>query len=149
MSDIHLGNIWAFKTANFEVTVDAYYEDDLDLSWDEDGEVTRKLDAGVYTAFRTEVIVTCDGIEVGSDHLGGSIYENISDFRDHIGGGLFAIKHKLREGTGTMSLENWSREYRSAVFLSKGGIIGSYFKDMVGEAIRMARGNIRERRVSA
>jgi hypothetical protein len=39
----------------------------------------------VWRPFDSEMIVYYRGQEVGADYLGQSIYENVSDFRDHIG----------------------------------------------------------------
>jgi hypothetical protein len=77
--------MWTFKTNRFEVrwSIDEPYS--LDLSWDDTGETARKLDSGEYTAFDSTVAVYLDGVEIGRDTLGDSIYENPADFRDHFG----------------------------------------------------------------
>lgn len=102
--------LWTFKTPHFTINWDVAPEDDLDLSWDDTGEVRDKLERGVYSAFQSRMIVYCDGAEVGTDYLGGSVYENVRDFRDHFG----------MNGKGH----------------------GSYFSDMVREAIREARASV-------
>ena len=77
--------LWTFKTRNFQVQwrVSPCYE--LDLSWDDDGSVREGLESGLLTAFDSEMVVLYRGAEVGADHLGQSIYEDVRDFRDHIG----------------------------------------------------------------
>ena len=99
--------IWEFKTARFRVAFEIEPEYDLDLSFDDTGEVREGLEDGRFVAFVAKVAVYLDGREVGADYLGGCIYENPEAFRDHIG--------------------------------SKAKGYGSYFADMVREAIRDAR----------
>ena len=83
----HLCRIWSFKTGQFTVEVNAYSDDDIDMSFDITGKVARKLDNGTLTAFTTETTVTHTrtGIELASVYLGGSIYEDPKEFRDHLG----------------------------------------------------------------
>ena len=81
----HWQNMWKFKTPHFTVQWDIAPEDDVDISWDDTGEVREKLESGVYECFCSRVVVYADGHEVGCDYLGNSIYENPKDFRDHIG----------------------------------------------------------------
>lgn len=75
--------VWEFKTARFTVALkieqDYNYQYDGD---DENGETQAKLDSGEYVAFDSTVTVYFDGREIGSDHLGGSVYsaDNVSDF---------------------------------------------------------------------
>ena len=110
--------LWQFKTRNFTIQWRVSPCSVLDLSWDETGEVREKLESGVYTAFDSEMRVLHNGIEIAADYLGQSIYENPEDFRDHIG-----LAKKSRED---------GRNY------------GSYFADMVREAIREARTHLRD-----
>lgn len=105
--------IWSFKTPNFTITVTAEEEFDLDLSFDETGETTEKINSGDLCAFCAKASVRFHGAEIGTDYLGGCIYESPRDFRDHVG---LAIKSRAD-----------GRNY------------GSYFPDMVREAIREAR----------
>src|SRR5437016_11193195 len=78
--------MWRFETANFIVRATIEPDNDLDLSFDDTGEVAEKLDDGFYEAFVTEVTVQYKGIEVGADLLCGSIYENPRDFfKERIG----------------------------------------------------------------
>lgn len=111
LNAMHWETMWTFHTPNFSVSWQIAPEDDLDLSWDNTGEVREKLTSGVYQAFQSRVVVYFNGYEVGCDYLGGSIYEKPAEFRDHIG-----------------SRGKW----------------GSYFTDMVREAIKEARQTIRQ-----
>jgi hypothetical protein len=108
--------IWQFKTKNFIVQMSCeYQEESEDLSFDETGETAEKVASGewsVYT-FHAEVIERATFNTIGEDYLGGSIYADPKDFRDHVG---LAIK---------------SRE--------DGRNYGSYFTDMIREAINEAR----------
>lgn len=112
MSD-HIGNIWEFRTKNFSVIVSASYDFDTDLSWDDTGEVREKLEAGEYVAFCVKAAIFCNGHELAADYLGGCIYADIHEFRDHIG---LAAKSK-----------------------ADGKNYGSYFPQMVRQAIEEAR----------
>ena len=101
--------LWSFNTAHFRVTWDIAPDDDCDTSFDETGETAEKIASGEWFCFVSRVLVTLDGREVGCDYLGGSIYAEPREFRDHIGAR---------------------------------GKYGSYFTDMVGEAISEARKNV-------
>ena len=103
--------IWRFKTKRFTILMTAKEEHDLDLSWDETGEVLEKLESGEYQVFMAKCSVLLDGNEIGADYLGQCIYSNPLEFRDHIG----------------MNLKGH----------------GSYFSDMVRQAIVEARGFIK------
>lgn len=77
-----LGTIREFHSANFSVIVDALEDDDLDLSWDEDGSTREGLESGRYIAFCARCRVFYHGAELASDYLGGCIYESIDAFAD-------------------------------------------------------------------
>jgi len=114
MRQHHLCRIWEFNTANFRVTVDCYHDDDVDLSFDDTGEIKEKLESGEFTAFWTEVkVMDSRGGVLGRDTLGGSIYADPREFRDHVG----LAQRSRADGTN----------------------YGSYFLDMVREAISEAR----------
>jgi hypothetical protein len=104
--------MWKFETANFRVVWSITDCEDLDLSWDDTGEVKERLESGEYIAFDSEmnVIYKPTGQEIGASYLGQSIYDNPKDFMDHLG------------------------------CRSKG--YGSYFSDMVRDAIKEARKNV-------
>ena len=99
--------MWQFKTARFTISWDITPDDSPDLSWCETGETAENIDSGLWQAFDSRVVVLVDGLEIGADYLGQSIYENVADFRDHIGSN--------RQG------------------------YGSYFSDMIRQAIEQAR----------
>lgn len=116
------GTIYTFRTKNFTVQFNALPEDDLDLSWDEDGSTAEGLESGELCAFCAQVRVLFHGIELGADYLGGCIYKRPEDFRDHLG---------VRQYSRELS-EKHGREIT----------VGSYFPSMVREAIREARENM-------
>ena len=84
--------------------------DDLDLSWDDTGEVLDRLNRGVYVAFDVEVVATHIPTGVaGSDYLSSNIYEHPGDFFTETGGYFICMRRnalvelrakiqKLREG---------------------------------------------------
>jgi hypothetical protein len=114
-----LGTIREFKTRNFRVIVDAIEDYDADLSWDETGEVREKLENGDLMAFTARArVIHADLGEIGSDYLGGCIYESPEAFMDH------------------MECAKYTRKLRAE---GSDAICGSYFSDMVHEAIREAR----------
>lgn len=109
----NLTKIWQFSTARFCVILDWAHDDYVDMSWDETGETQDKIASGEWAAYEFRVRVMCDGREISSSYLGGSIYADPADFRDHVG---LAIKRRV-----------------------DGHNYGSYFTDMVKEAVREAR----------
>jgi hypothetical protein len=114
--------IWQFNTRNFCVQFNARPEEPRVLDWDEDGSIARDLESGEFCAFVAEVRVLFHGIEIGADYLGGCIYKTPEDFRDHLGVRQYELK--LSEELGEPVA------------------VGSYFSDMVREAIREARENM-------
>lgn len=119
-----IGTIREFRTSNFHIIVDAIEDDDLDLSWDDDGSVRNDLNSGNLIAFCARVRVFCQGNEISSDYLGGCVYSNLDAFQDHKG-----IRQYARQV---------SQEHGSPV------VVGSYFSDMVRNAISEARATLRE-----
>ena len=157
-----------FETEQFKVIVDALPEDDLDLSWDESGETARKLDAGLYIAFvaRARVVLKSTGQELGSDYLGGCIYESLDAFEDHREcgrqnrktikqEGRFQIYRKARPYPSCLSAsdklkkrglatrekaEVWAQaNAKEAWEVFETGKCGSYFADMIDQSISEAR----------
>lgn len=118
-----LGTIRTFKTRNFKVIVDAIEEDDLDLSFDEDDSVRKGLESGKFVAFVARVRVLLHGSEVGTDYLGGCIYESLDAFQDH----------------RVVGKQNADYEARG-----ESGRSGSYFHDMIRTAIAEAREHVAE-----
>jgi hypothetical protein len=110
--------MWQFHTKNFSVCATIDHDEDLDLSWDDTGEVREKLETGEYEAFQTKVAVYYRGCEVSAEYLGGSIYANPHDF--------FTEHYGL---TAKSRADNCN--------------YGSYFPGMVREAIAEARKNLR------
>lgn len=81
-----LATIREFRTPNFRVEVTAEPEFDVDLSWDDTGEVAEGLDSGRFIVFCAKA--ACygpDGEELATDYLGQCIYESFNAFMDHKG----------------------------------------------------------------
>lgn len=111
-------NIWRFETAQFVVTVDAFEDAGIDLTWDEDGSTLAKLEAGEleHFAVRARCLHKPTGME-STDRLGGCIYARPADFRDHFG---IAAKSRV-----------------------DGRCYGSYFSDMVRQVVGEMRENVK------
>jgi len=111
-----------FNTPNYIVRVSAEPEMDSDLSWDETGRVRKQLENGDLIEFvaHVEVIHRATGAVIGEDYLGSCIYKSFDDFMDHRACGKQNRK--------------WAKQ-------GKSGRCGSYFADMIGEAIAEARKN--------
>lgn len=117
-----LGTIRKFHTANFTVVVDAEEEFDLDLSFDDTGEVAEKLDSGEYIAFCAHAYVLGpNGETLADDYLGGCIYQDLESFMDHRACGR---RNKELEASGETAR------------------CGSYFTDMIHEVCSEARKEI-------
>lgn len=78
-------SIWEFETKHVLIRVSAISEDDLDLSFDDDGSIRQGLESGKYIAFCARAQCFINGHEMGCDYLGGCIYETTDAFRDHLG----------------------------------------------------------------
>ncbi len=113
-----LGTLRTFKTKNFTVIADAVEEDNMDFSWDDDGSVAAKVNAGEYIVFCARVRVFCKGEEIASDYLGQCIHETLESFMDH-------------RACGRQNRQ-WETEGNT-------GRCGSSFADMIHEACREAR----------
>jgi hypothetical protein len=169
----YIGNIRTFETANFRVSVDAEYDYDTDLSFDDTGKVREQIERGDLIAFQVAVTVTHKptGTELGTDYLGGCIYESIDAFMDHRACGVqnrrrirrdgrFQIyrknrpyesclsrKDKLRKrGFSTRErAEVWAKNNTSEPYeIFESRTCGSYFSDMVHSAIAEARKQVRK-----
>jgi hypothetical protein len=168
-----IGNIRKFQTQNFSVSVDAEYDWDTDLSFDDSGEVQRKLESGDLISFQVAVTVTHNetGLELGADYLCGCIYESIEAFQDHREAakhtrrlvrrnGRFQIYRKDRKYPSCLTradklrkrgfatrerAEQWARDNVKVSWeVFEYGICGSYFADMIHTAITEARKNYRK-----
>jgi|SRR5579859_237249 len=124
-----IGTMREFNTKNFKVVCDALEENDLDLSFDEDGSTLKGLQSGELMAFVARVRVFFQGHEVGTDYLGGCIYKSLEDFMNH------------RE-CGVQNAKYARREKRQKLTPGSLGRCGSYFHDMIREAIGEARKNM-------
>lgn len=124
-----IGTMREFKTKNFRVMCDAIEEDNLDLSFDEDGSTLKGLQSGDLMAFVARVRVFFNGAEVGSNYLGGCIYKSLEDFMDH-------------KECGAQNRKYARQERRRGLPDGKLGRCGSYFSGMITEAIAEARKTI-------
>jgi len=103
--------MWSFKTKNFtviwEIEPDALNVSYMDRSLAD--ECRRNIRSGKWECFATtvRVIENSSGVAMGEAFLGGSVYANPAEFRDHFG-------------------------------MNKKGH-GSYFSDLVREAVAEAR----------
>jgi len=114
--------MWEFSLGRFAVRAGIEPANDLDLSWDDTGEVHANLESGLWQAFVAKVGVYLNGAEIGADYLGGCIYENPSDF---------FIEHRNPDPMARNCSE--MREARGDV------VIAHYFPCMVRNAIAEAR----------
>lgn len=168
MANQSLGTIREFETDNFRVVVDAVEEQDLDLSWDEDGSQRERLESGSLIAFcaRTRVILKTTGQELASDYLGNCIYKSLSAFEDHREcgrqnrkrikqQGRFQVYRKARPYEHCLSAsdklkkrglatrekaEQWAKANSKEPYeIFETGKCGSYFADMISTSIAEAR----------
>jgi hypothetical protein len=120
-----LGTIREFRTEHYRVVVEALEEFDVDLSFDDDGSVSKDLDNGNLIVFCAHAYVEHmpTGKVIGEDYLGNCIYKSFDDFVDH------------RE-CGKQN-RKWAKQ-------GKDGCCGSYFSQMISEAIGEAREHAKE-----
>ena len=113
-----LGTIREFHTPNFTVRVTAEEDNDLDLSFDDDGSVREGLESGKFMAFCVKAAVYYNGTELATDYLGGCIYRSIEEFMDH---------------------KECGRQNKIYAAKGEAGRCGSYFTDMVHTVCKEAR----------
>lgn len=113
-----LGTMRTFNTKHFTVIADAIEEDSPDFSFDETGETQDKVNSGEWLCFTARVRVLLHGREVGADYLGNCIYASFDKFMDH---------------------KECGKQNREWATQGKEGRCGSYFSDMIHEAIAEAR----------
>jgi hypothetical protein len=101
--------VWSFQTKNYTVAFDVLPEEDLDLSWDETGVTLKRLMSGQYVAFVAHVTVT---------HASGALMGDSS-----LGNCVYESPEAFMNHRGVRACKN----------------SGSYFSDMVREAIAEAR----------
>ena len=157
-----------FETEHFHIIADAVEEESPDLSFDESGETVRGLENGSLILFcaRVRVILKDTDQVVGRDYLGNCIYKSLSDFEDHRACGIanrkrikqdgrFQIYRKNRpyqhclqnsdklkpRGLATRErAEAWAQANAKEEYeIFETGTCGSYFADMISEAIKEAR----------
>jgi hypothetical protein len=115
--------MYRFDIGRFSIRAEISPCHDVDLSWDDTGETREKLESGAWEAFDTCVSVRLNGIEIGANYLGQSIYEDPQ--------GFFS-EHR--------DADPMSRNC-SVMRAAKGDhvCICHYFPGMVSEAVREAR----------
>lgn len=102
--------IWQFKTKHFIVRMSCDYDQDtVDLSWDDTGEVCEKLKSGEWAVY----VFHAEVIERATG--------NTIDVETRLAGSIYADPEDFRDHVGSQ------------------GKHGSYFTDMIREAIREAR----------
>jgi hypothetical protein len=120
-----VAKVWSFAIGRvcveFAITQDMNYRYDGD---DPDGEVQAMLDSGEMVAFDSDVRVLVDGEEVGTDSLGGSVYYFGKESE-------FWTAHRDPDPKNRNCFAN---DYK----------VGHYFPDMIREAIKDARRNLKE-----
>jgi hypothetical protein len=166
MANQSLGTIREFNTARFRVVADAIEDYGIDLSYDEDGSIRRKLERGDLISFTARVRVFFEDAEIGSNYLGGCVYESLKAFEDHRECG--AQNRKLIKQEGRFQIYRKARPYEHCLSasdkLKKRGLAtrekaevwatanakepwqvfetalyGSCFADMISQAIAEAR----------
>ncbi len=131
-----MSTVWQFEIGRvlveLEINQDCGYEYDGD---DENGETQAALDAGDFVAFDSTVRVYVDNLEMGVDHLGGSVYEFGRESE-------FWTAHRDRDPM------NRNCSIMRAAYKAKTGSdkvsICHYFPGMVAEAVRQARETLAE-----
>ncbi len=125
--------IWQFNTAHFRVAFETLPEDDLDLSWDESGEVAESIESGELTAFVARVAVYLkDGeLALGVSYLGNCVYESAEQFY---------VSHRDSDPANRNC---------TAMRAARGEnvVICHYFPSLVREAVAAARKNLRQPQV--
>ena len=117
-----MAKLWEFKTKNFAIVLTAEDEWDVDVSWDETGQVAVDIERGDLEVFCAKVAVYFDGREIGSDYLGQCIYRDPAEF---------ATQHRD---------PNPMNRNCSIMRAERGNVsICHYFPGMVSEAISNAR----------
>ena len=104
----------SFERDGFEIIVDKTWEDldpadCFDDSCYDITEIYRKIDAGVYEWFMLRVRVFYEDVELGSDYVGGFLYEDPRDVltdgvvEDMVWTALEEAKARARELTGKLN----------------------------------------------
>lgn len=113
MSHEALAIIRLFRTPNFTVVVEALQEYELDLSWDDTGEVARKIDSGAYVAFCAHAYVQHHTLGViADDYLGNCIYDDYESFagrNDYFSDMVYTVCREAREHINNLKLPRMRR----------------------------------------
>jgi hypothetical protein len=115
---MHWETVWQFSTANFRVALEIAPEDMDPVDSFSEAEDVEAVRSGKWEWFCAKVaIYGPTGDELASDYLGACAYEQVSDFYE---------EHR-----------KYATERRAAK--AQGVCMGSYFPDMVRQAIAGAR----------
>ena len=139
-------NTFAFNTQHFTVLFSAEEEHESLASLMKDWEpllilsTVRDIEAGRTQVFsaKVSVIHTETGDELSSSYLGACFYKNVADFMDHFGLGLTSMENKLKKARNEKR-QKQLQQHVDFIKQNHYNPIGSYFKDMVKEAISEAR----------
>lgn len=104
--------MWSFETGKYRVEWAICPDDDTDMSWDESGEVRENLESGLWMCFVSRVRVT-------HKRTGAVLGESF------LGGSIYENPEGFRDHFGIRNTR-----------------YGSYFSDMVREAVMEARQTI-------
>lgn len=119
--------VWQFDTARFSIIATvAPCEDDPADSF-EDEEAINAIRAGEYEWFNVQITVYLDGVRIADDTLCACAYKTIAEFLN-----------------GHRDADPMNRN-SSIMRQARGGnvVICHYFPDMVFEAVKMARENVK------
>lgn len=72
--------MWSFHTRNFSIHASISHDLEIDLSWDDGGEIRRQLESGQLRAFFVIVTVSLAGTVIGEEASGECIYADPREF---------------------------------------------------------------------
>lgn len=102
-----------FKVVHSWTYEDSSPRDSFDESCYDLDEMCRKIDAGYLDWFVARVQYFYDGVEMGSDYLGGCLYDNVNEaFRDGLDGYLEDMEFRAREEAQKRANEMMSKLMR-------------------------------------
>lgn len=146
-------NCFEFQTKNFIIRYKAkeekYPEDVLSaLSYDLPSRIKLKIENGELLCFSVDIyVIFKDTHEVlGSASLFGNIHDNYKDFMDHYGLGYTSIVNKINNSKKGENIDDLN--YALDKIKENGYTpFGSYFKDLVKEAIEEAKSTRRYKKL--
>ena len=95
-----------FKVVHSWTYEDVYVGDCFDESCFDIKEMARKIDAGLLDWFVARVQYFYDGVEMGSDYLGGCLYDDVNKaFESGLDGYLEDMEDRAREEAQSRALD--------------------------------------------